>query len=430
MTAPTPTAQRAQLSSSWRRLAGTGSGVLGFIERRIGITPLGLVVLALGVVGILLGRKISNGTVVLFAYGLIMLLVVSWLVSRRPLPLKATRAQLPTRIRVGQQVEAHVQLETRRPVNTVIVEDELPTALGIPTRHPIPRLSRAHPAEFGYTFAPTLRGVYQVGPLRAEAGDPFGLTRRRHTVAEPVPVIVHPRIEPVTDRVTSRAWEDPPVRPPVSKRWPTGFEFYGMRDYEHGDDPRRIVWRAVAAHDQYLVRESEQGITDRVQLVIDNDGTSHSPGRVSSTFETAVSVVASLAVRHLEDGMSVTIEANAEPVADGLRGTTRKIAMLDDLARLSTVAVPIERGLDRLLLRSTAMQHVVLITPKLSRNAAARLRLMIDRGVSLLLVLILWEDTDPATVHRAGMLGCNVVEVHPGAPLNRVLGRVVGTARR
>jgi hypothetical protein len=76
------------------------------------------------------------------------------------------------------------------------------------------------------------------------------------------------------------------------------------------------------------------------------------------------------------------------------------------------------------------MQHVVVITPQLTKRAAPRLQLMIDRGISLLLVLVLWEDTDPATVHRAGMLGCNVVEVHPDAPLTRVFQRVVGTSRR
>ena len=59
-----------------------------------------------------------------------------------------------------------------------------------------------------------------------------------------------------------------------------------MRDYVPGDDPRRIVWRAtartldpVSGTGRYLVRESEQGITDRVLLLIDTDRAQHSPGR-------------------------------------------------------------------------------------------------------------------------------------------------------
>jgi uncharacterized protein (DUF58 family) len=412
------------------RALAAGSAVLQFVERRLGLTVVGLSVLVLGGIGIVIGQRSAISAVVLFAYGLLILLVLSWLVGRRPLPVTATRSQLPTRVRVGRAVEVQIDLHARRRVSTAILEDALPAALGTSTRLPVPHLGRDQHGSYSYSFTPQVRGVYEVGSLYVEAGDPFGLTRRRHAIVEPAPLIVHPRVEPLVDRITSRAWEDPPIRPPVSKRWPTGFEFYGLREYESGDDPRRIVWRAVAQHDKYLVRESEQGITDRVFLLLDTNIGAHSTGQVSATFEAAVSVTASLAARHLDDGMSVSVEANARPVAGSVRGITGKIPLLDSLAGLDRDTAAFDLCLDRLLLGSHAMQHVVVITPLLTRKAAPRLRLMIDRGVSLLLVLVLWEDTDPATVHRAGMLGCNVVEVHPDMPLSRVFQRVVGTSRR
>jgi Protein of unknown function DUF58 len=419
----------AAMRRSARTLAA-GSAVLQFIERRLGLTPVGLAVCALSVAGIVVGQRTAISAIVLFAYGLLILLALSWLVGRRPLPVSAERSQLPTRVRVGRPVDVEIDLLARRRISTVILEDALPEELGVPTRLPVPHLGRGQRGTYGYSFTPQVRGVYQVGALFAEAGDPFGLTRRRHAIAEPASLIVHPRVEPLIDRITSRAWEDPPIRPPVSKRWPTGFEFYGLREYEPGDDPRRLVWRASAQHDKYLVRESEQGITDRVYLLLDTDAEAHSTGRISATFETAVSVTSSLAARHLDDGMSVTVQANSRSVADSLRGLTCKIPLLDSLAALPRETCPFEICLDRALLATHAMQHVVVITPQLSKRAAPRLQLMIDRGISLLLVLVLWEDTDPATVHRAGMLGCNVVEVHPDAPLTRVFQRVVGTSRR
>jgi uncharacterized protein (DUF58 family) len=413
-----------------RRALAAGSSVLGQIERRVGVTPAGLAVLALSVAGIVLGRRTANSAVVLFAYGLLILLALSWLLGRRPLPLSAQRSQLPGRLRVGQQIEVQLELSATRRVSTVILEDQLHEQLGRSSRLPVSHLVRDQSASFGYTFIPQARGVYDVGALVAESGDPFGLTKRRQVIADPVQVIVHPPVERLVDRITSRAWEDPPIRPPISKPWPTGFEFYGMRDYEHGDDPRRIVWRAVAAHGKYLVRESEQGITDRVFLLLDTDVESHSPGTSSDTFETAISVAASLAVRHLDDGMSVSLERNSSCLADSVRGKTRAIPLLDALASLRVETCPLDVCLDRMLVGSHAMQHVVVTTPRLTPAGAARLRLMIDRGVSLLLVLVLWDDTEPATLHRAGMLGCNVVEVHAGAPLGRVFSRVVGTGRR
>ena len=120
----------------------------------------------------------------------------------------------------------------------------------------------------------------------------------------------------------SREWEDPPIRPPVSQPWPTGFEFYGMRDYVDGDDPRRIVWRKTAqmldehGNGRYLVRESEQGITDRVNLFLDTDAEFHSPGDPSETFELAVRVAASLGARHLNDGFSVSVDVNSARLVD------------------------------------------------------------------------------------------------------------------
>src|SRR5205085_8274524 len=135
-----------------------------------------------------------------------------------------------------------------------------------------------------YALQPILRGVYQVGPLYAEWTDPLGLARHEQLLLKADEVLVHPNTELIFDRPLTRMWEDPPIRPPVSKPWPQGFEFYGMRDYVPGDDPRRIVWTAMARTGKYLVRESEQGITDRVTLVLDNERRAHSPGYPSETF--------------------------------------------------------------------------------------------------------------------------------------------------
>ena len=46
--------------------------------------------------------------------------------------------------------------------------------------------------------------------------------------------------------------EDPPMRPPVSKPWPSGLEFYGMREYVPGDDLRHVHWRSSAKADTLL----------------------------------------------------------------------------------------------------------------------------------------------------------------------------------
>jgi uncharacterized protein (DUF58 family) len=283
-----------------------------------------------------------------------------------------------------------------------------------------------------YTFTARQRGVYDVGPLTAVWTDPFTLTKRRQQLAPAVQVIVHPRVEPSYDRIVSREWEDPPERPPVTKPWPTGFEFYGLRDYVSGDDPRRIVWRATArtldaeaGTGRYLVRESEQGIVDRVSLVLDTSGAGHSPGAPSETFETAVRVVASLAARHLRDGMTVSVHGNGGRLMRPVRGQRDRVALFDALARVDQERSTLRELIERIVGDGRRDRHIVVVTAAIDADVARRIRLLLDRGVSVLLVMTVWDRTDPITLHRAARIGCPVVEVQPGAPLGQVLRHVV-----
>lgn len=419
-----------------RSRQGSGSGLLGAVERAVGITSTGLLLLGLTSVGWLTGRKLASRPVLVLVYGLILLIAFGWILARRRVAIIVGRSKVPTRVRVGQQVDIELTLSSRRRVSSIVLEESLPPEFGEAKRFPLTALPADQEINRAYSFVPTRRGKYLVGPLLAEWSDPFGLVRRRAVMDESVPIIVHPSTELVHDRVVSRAWEDPPIRPPVSKPWATGFEFYGMRDYVNGDDPRRIVWRATArtldlesGTGRYFVREAEQGITDKVNILIDTDRGSHSPGPTSDTFELAIRAAASLGVKHLRDGFGLNLWGNHGPIASGLRGRRAILPFLDDLAGLEPGDEPLVRSLERLMVDRSGRSHNIVITPAVSRDSAKRLRLVLDAGTHVLLTLILWEDTDPATIQRAGSLGCGVVEITAGAPLERVFRQTVGGRR-
>jgi uncharacterized protein (DUF58 family) len=408
----------------------SGSEVFALIERKLGVTSVGLLLLFFAMVMFLLSRVLANRAMALLAYGLLMVLALAWVMGRRDLPIDATRSELPSRVPAKRVVDAAITLIGKRRISSIVVEENLDDQLGQPIRVAVPVLPTGQTMEHAYQFTPATRGVYHVGPLVAEFTDPFGLTKRRQQICDRTKIIVHPRIEGVVDRITSREWEDPPMRPPRSRPWPTGFEFYGMRDYQHGDDPRRIVWRALAQYDKYLVREAEQGITDRVNIYLDSDAEFHAPGRPSQTFESGVNVAASLAVKHLKDGFSVSFDVNSARLAKTFRGGGKRIPLLDQLAEIQPEKAELSGALDRLFVDPQRNAHNILITPHITQSAAARLRLLLERGGSLIVVLLLWDDTDPMTVHRAAGLHCNVVEAIPGAPLAAVFQRVIGFTRR
>lgn len=399
------------------------------ILRSSGLTRLGAGVLGGSVVFWVLARWQGGRTLFLLVYGAVVVVLVARFMGRRRIDLQAERSSLPPRLRQGQQVDVELRVGARRRVGVFVMEERLHARLGRERRLPVAGLPGGAEVEHRYTITPRLRGVYTVGPLNAVWTDPFGLTRRTTELLPATEVVVHPATEAVHDRPLTRQWEDPPVRPPESKPWPSGFEFYGMRDYVRGDDLRRVVWKAVARTGRVLIRESEQGITDKVLLHLDTDRGQHSPGEPSDTFEAAVRTVASLATRHLRDGFSVTLATNEGPVGAARRGESGRIPLLDDLARVQCGATPLPEGVDALVRSARSDLHTVVVTPHLDAAAASRLKLLIDRGTRVVLVVLTWEETDPRTMAFASTLGCQLVQLRPLDSLESVFRAEIGAGR-
>ena len=402
------------------------------LQRRIGLTVLGVAAIAGFVVVWLLARIVAGTAMYLFAYGALLLVVVSYLLAPRRLKLEGDRTGLFPRATEGDRLEVDVSLVAKRRVSTFMLEERVPERLGRTVRVPVTRLSAGNVVSHHYSLRCTRRGVYEVGPLVAVASDPLGLSQQETVVADKFELLVHPRIELVSDRPLTRQYEDPPIRPPVSKPWPSGMEFYGMREYVPGDDLRRIVWRASARTGTIMVREAEQGITDHITIVLDTDRGAHSRDGegVSESFETGVRVAASLGVRHLREGYEVRVETNAGPLTRSLRGPTSQLSLLDSMARLEMSREPLTNVIMRMLTSTKRDAHNVLITPRLGQLEAGQLKLLLNKGVSVLVVALLWDDEHADTPGVAAALGCQVVAVHPGQDLSSALFHDIGAGNR
>jgi uncharacterized protein (DUF58 family) len=204
-----------------------------------------------------------------------------------------------------------------------------------------------------------------------------------------------------------------------------------MREYKPGDDLRRIVWRASARMGKLMVREAEQGITDHITIILDTDRGSHSrDGEYSESFETGVSAAASLAVRHLRDGYEIRLEGNAGPIGRPVRGRTGQLPVLDNLTRVDMSREPLGSVITRLIADPRRDAHNVLITPKLTAREAAQLRLLLQKGISLLVVALLWDEDADQTLNAAAALGCQIAAVHPGQDLASALYHDIGQGSR
>ncbi|MGI8791886.1 MAG: DUF58 domain-containing protein, partial [Acidimicrobiales bacterium] len=309
------------------------------LQRKLGITRSGQIAVLGGVFLFLMGTIVAGKGMQLFGYGALFLVIAAYLLAPKKLRLEGERAGLFPRMQEGDRLDVELKLTAKRRMSTFILEERLPERLGRSVRVPITSLSSGATVTHHYTLRAGRRGVFEVGPLVAVAGDPLGLAQRETVVAEPFELLVHPRVELVNDRPLTRQFEDPPIRAPVSKPWPSGLEFYGMREYVAGDALRRIVWRASARTGKIMVREAEQGITDKITILLDTDRGHHSRDDeegLSESFETAIRAAASLGVRHLREGYEIKTEANGGPLTRPLRGPTSQLMLLDALARVDT----------------------------------------------------------------------------------------------
>lgn len=156
-----------------------------------------------------------------------------------------------TRIMAGSasEVELIVRNESWAASSPLEVSDRLP-------RRETFRVSRVRGRGQVSTTAPVLfdrRGIYELGPAELYLTDPFGLVRYTRRFAELSRVTVYPRVHELSGfPLGDRSIEDAGAR---GRALRAGDEFFGLREYRRGDDPRHIHWKSFARTGEVQVKE-------------------------------------------------------------------------------------------------------------------------------------------------------------------------------
>jgi uncharacterized protein (DUF58 family) len=183
------------------------------------------------------------------------------------------------------------------PSPPLLLTDQAPPALGGPGRFSLASLPPNRKETIAVERRPNTRGKYPVGPLTAKLVDPFGLAEARATLAPAEDILVYPRVEelgrggPPADRAGSGPSS-------VYRLAPMGDEFYAVREYESGDDLRKIHWRSVARTGQLMIRQDEARFYPRATILLDGRAEPHRGSQADGSLEWAVSAAAS-AIWHL-----------------------------------------------------------------------------------------------------------------------------------
>jgi hypothetical protein len=313
--------------------------------RGIGFLVVGL---AAAVVAYMIGRS-----ELLFATGFLVLLpVVGFLLVRlRPLRMTVSRTFSPPVVTAGTPtvVELSVRNESATASSAANWNDRIPwpphrAGPGVlPILAPGAVVTPNRDNRLGYSLRPSLRGVYDIGPLDVDYTDPFGLAIGRLSVGSTQSLYVVPLVVPLGESVSLAVSGEGSAR--QIQHLATGNDDDLMtREYRTGDALRRVHWRASARHGQLMVRQEEQRSYPEARLIIDTraDGYGGESAQLEPTdpgfdwFEWAITMIASVGVHLHRSGFLVqTLETGAKqiaPLGDANQGSGQDMEFLLSLA--------------------------------------------------------------------------------------------------
>ena len=241
-----------------------------------------------------------------------------------PSPLSVSLRMASDRIVAGQVALGRVRVlnESARRSGATLVEVTIGRGSG---EFMVPPIAGNGTWNEAFSVMTKRRGVITVGPARTVRMDGLGLLRRVRSWDDPILVHVHPPTVRFSFDATGMQMDVEGVA--SEKLTSSDVSFHALRDYEPGDDRRSVHWPSTARYGRLIVRQFEETHRSHHMVVLDT--------RIDSwdrrSFETAVSVAASLAIAGSGEARTVSMHT-----ADEWIPTSRPVAMLDALSEMET----------------------------------------------------------------------------------------------
>lgn len=224
--------------------------------------------------GILILSLLSRNTslAVLALPLLALVFIASLLQPRDSVSLTARREIDPSTLSAIRPVKVELTItnSSKNPIRALEITDRLSQGLQLVSgsNQTVANLTAGGKVTIEYHVVPASRGLYKIGPTEVLSSDPLKLFSSTTSIGDPNSLYVYPEQRPVKVRVTPRKtgtwWGSTP-----SKRAGVGMEFYGVRDYQPGDELRSINWKATARLGRIVTNEYETERAADTVLLLD-----------------------------------------------------------------------------------------------------------------------------------------------------------------
>ena len=228
--------------------------------------------------------------------------------------------------------------------------------------HAAPKTTAIVPTE----LIPNRRGLHTFNRYEVWTSFPFGFVKRTLHREQSDSILVYPAIGQVDPKLLLRFTAAEKTGAMLRPRRGGTDEFYGVKEYRRGENPRWIHWKRSARTGVLVTKEMTVVAPPRIVLLVDTfqkGSTVEEAVRV----EKAIAMAGSLASHALEAGLMVGLLAWSDEwiCLPPLRGKRHRRDVMAALARLP---VNNTHGSDRLIERAGELQKIgttlVLLTPQ------------------------------------------------------------------
>lgn len=295
-----------------------------------------------------------------------------------------------------------VRNRNRRPLRHIALHDEV-HGLGLASFE-LARLAANDTANATYRVTCRPRGVYQVGPVMATASDPLGLAELPAPAGPIDRLVVYPAVEDLSGLPVVRG-QDPAMnasRPEHSQRG--GEDFYTLREYQRGDDLRRVHWPYSAKTEELMIRQLETPWQSRALVLLDVRPAAYES---ADAFEKAVSGAASVVTHLISSGFDADLWAGDPDPIDASRysATMERLALVQPKPDIDITSVAAR------IRHKSGGGALVLVTGDADRDLLAVHQLLSTEFRTTLLMGV--SSTTSQTLVGFHRLGVTTVTVEP-----------------
>lgn len=153
---------------------------------------------------------------------------------------------------------------------------------------------------------PRRRGLHELNHYQLATSFPFGFVKRAAVAGHKDVICIFPALAAVDQRVIAMCRAADTMGESARPRAGGVDEFYGLREYRPGDNPRHIYWRRSARTGVLVAKEMTRVTPPRLMLLVDTY-LSASSRAFRASVELAIAMAASLASAALEQELAVGI---------------------------------------------------------------------------------------------------------------------------